>query len=384
MGDDKLKVMVVLGTRPEAIKLAPVILELRKRSETTPIIVATAQHREMLDQVLRQFDIQPDFDLNLMVPDQTLFHVTGKAIKGFEKVLKNAAPDIIIVQGDTTTSFIGALAGFYERIPVGHVEAGLRTGNKYFPFPEEINRKLVSVLADYHFAPTKKNRQNLLKEGIQSENIIITGNTVIDALLSTVKKDFKHEVLSSYVYDKLLLITAHRRENFGQPLEDICKAIRILAESHPRFLFVYPVHMNSNVQKPANTHLSNLSNVILLAPLDYRTFVNLMARADLILTDSGGIQEEAPSLGKPVLVLRNETERPEAVDAGTVKVVGTDKEKIISETVYLLTNPEAYERMARAHNPYGDGKASKRIVDFLIEEVSQIGKGNRYRLPRKF
>ena len=372
MGDDKLKVMVVLGTRPEAIKLAPVILELQKRSETKPIVVATAQHREMLDQVLRLFDIQPDFDLNLMVPDQTLFHVTGKAIKGFEKVLKNMAPDIIIVQGDTTTSFVGALAGFYKRIPVGHVEAGLRTGNKYFPFPEEINRKLVSVLTDYHFAPTKKNRKNLMKEGVPSENIIITGNTVIDALHITVKKDFKHEVLSSYVYDKLLLITAHRRENFGQPLEDICKSIRILAESHPHFLFVYPVHMNSNVQKPANTHLSNLSNVRLLAPLDYHTFVNIMARADLILTDSGGIQEEAPSLGKPVLVLRNETERPEAVDAGTVKVIGTDKKKIISETVFLLNNPEAYKRMARAHNPYGDGKASKRIVDFLIEEVFQV------------
>lgn len=360
--------MVILGTRPEAIKLAPVILELQKRPETVPIVVATAQHREMLDQVLDLFEICPDFDLNLMVPDQTLFHVTGKAINSFEKVLKETIPDIILVQGDTTTSFIGSLAGFYEKIPVGHVEAGLRTGNKYFPFPEEINRKLISVLTDYHFAPTERNRENLLREGVPPGKIIITGNTVIDALFMTVEHDFEHEVLTSREYDKFILITAHRRENFGQPLEDICKSIREMAQNHPRFLFVYPVHLNTNVKKPTKAYLGDLQNVRLLPPLDYRTFVNLMAKADLVLTDSGGIQEEAPSLGKPVLVLRNETERPEAVEAGTVKVIGTKKEKIVSETLFLLNNSDAYAKMARAHNPYGDGKASIRIVNFLLEK----------------
>jgi UDP-N-acetylglucosamine 2-epimerase (non-hydrolysing) len=361
--------MVILGTRPEAIKLAPVILELRKRPETSPIVVATAQHREMLDQVLHFFEIRPNFDLNLMVPDQSLFHLTGKAIKSFEEVLKGTVPDLILVQGDTTTSFVGALAGFYQKIAVGHVEAGLRTGNKYSPFPEEINRKLVSVLSDYHFAPTERNRQNLLTEGVSPENILVTGNTVIDALLMTVEKDFEHEVLTSSDYDRLILVTAHRRENFGRPLKNICESIREMAQSNPQFLFVYPVHLNVNVQEPANAILSDLPNVRLLPPLNYRTFVNLMAKADLILTDSGGIQEEAPSLGKPVLVLRNETERPEAVEAGMVKIVGTSKEKIISETLSLLTNSDAYERMTQGHNPYGDGKASIRIVDFLTERA---------------
>ena len=361
--------MVVLGTRPEAIKLAPVILELRQCLETTPIVVATAQHREMLDQVLSLFGIQPDYDLNLMVPDQTLFHVTGKAIKGFEKVLKETTPDLILVQGDTTTSFIGALAGFYEKIPVGHVEAGLRTGNKYSPFPEEINRKLISVLTDYHFAPTERNKQNLITEGINPEKIVVTGNTVIDALFMTIQKDFQHEVLTSSDYDRMILITAHRRENFGRPLKNICEAIRELAHGNPRLLFIYPVHLNKNVQKPVNTILGHIPNIRLLSPLEYHAFINLMAKADLILTDSGGIQEEAPSLGKPVLVLRDETERPEAVEAGTVKIVGTNKANIVSHTLELLNKAEAYEKMSRAHNPYGDGKSAKYIVNFLVKMV---------------
>ncbi len=360
--------MVIMGTRPEAIKLASVILELKKRTETTPVVVVTAQHREMLDQVLHIFDIRPDMDLNLMIPDQTLFDVTGNAIKSFEKVMDKTGPDIILVQGDTTTSFIGALAGFYKKIPIGHVEAGLRTGNKYFPFPEEINRKLVSVLADYHFAPTAGNQQNLIHEGIPSEKITITGNTVIDALLMTVKKPYDKQILIRSDHKKLILITAHRRENFGQPLNNICQSIRKMAEDNPHFHFVYPVHLNQNVQKPVYRYLANLPNVQLLPPLDYHAFVNLMSKADMILTDSGGIQEEAPSLGKPVLVLRNETERPEAVKAGTVKIVGTDQKTIISETLQLLNNPDAYLKMTQAKNPYGDGQASIRIVDVLIEK----------------
>ncbi|MBN2029250.1 UDP-N-acetylglucosamine 2-epimerase (non-hydrolyzing) [bacterium] len=361
--------MVILGTRPEAIKLAPVILELKERTETTPVVVATAQHREMLDQVLDIFHIRPDIDLDLMIPDQTLFDVTGNAIKSFEKVMQKTTPDVILVQGDTTTSFIGALAGFYNKIPIGHVEAGLRTGNKYFPFPEEINRKMVSVLTDYHFAPTAGNRQNLLNEGVSPDNIFITGNTVIDALLMTVKKPPKQEVVIRSDYQRLILITAHRRENFGQPMKNICQSIRQMAEDNPHFHFVYPVHLNQHVQKPVQRYLTNLPNVQLLSPLDYHTFVNLMSKADIILTDSGGIQEEGPSLGKPVLVLRNETERPEAVEAGTVKIVGTDRETIISETLRLLNYPDAYQKMAQAQNPYGDGKASKRIVDLLIEKL---------------
>lgn len=366
-----LKVMVILGTRPEAIKLAPMILELRKDPHTEPVVVVTAQHREMLDQVLKLFKINPDYDLDLMVPDQTLFHVTGKAIRGFENIFKNVKPDFVLVQGDTTTTFMGALAGFYMKIPIGHVEAGLRTGNKYSPFPEEINRKMVSVLTDYHFAPTEGNRQNLLSEGMLSENIFVTGNTVIDALLMTVEENFEHEVITGN-YDKLILVTAHRRENFGEPMKNIFQAIRQIAEDHPRFRFVYPVHLNNNVQKPAKEILGKLPNVKLLLPLEYFTFVNILARADLVLTDSGGIQEEAPSLGKPVLVLRNETERPEAVEAGTVKVVGTTRGKIIHETLFLLNDYHAYQSMARAHNPYGDGKASQKIVDCIRKKILKL------------
>lgn len=365
------KVLVILGTRPEAIKLAPVILELSKDPHTKPIVVATAQHREMLDQVLELFKITPDYDLDLMIPNQTLFHVTGKAIQGFEDVLKKVQPGLVLVQGDTTTTVMGALAGFYKKIPIGHVEAGLRTGNKYSPFPEEINRKMVSVLTDFHFAPTKGNKQNLLSEGVLPEKIFVTGNTVIDALLMTIQSDFTHEVFKGN-YEKLILVTAHRRENFGTPIRNIFKAIRYVAKNNPRFRFVYPVHLNNNVKKPALELLNELSNVKLLAPLEYYAFVNIMARADLILSDSGGIQEEAPSLGKPVLVLRNETERPEAVKAGTVKIVGTDTEKIVKETLFLLTNSDAYQHMAQAHNPYGDGKASQRILGCIRKNILNI------------
>lgn len=361
--------MVVMGTRPEAIKLAPVVLELKKQSDIQPVIVATAQHREMLDQVLAHFLIAPDMDLDLMIPDQTLFHLTGAAIHGFEAVFQKIRPDLILVQGDTTTSFIGALAGFYKKIRVGHVEAGLRTGNKYSPFPEEINRKLVSVLADYHFAPTPGNRKNLIAEGAAPENIIVTGNTVIDALHLTVDDNFTSEMLSSRDYDRFILITAHRRENFGKPLENICEAVRQMAMHHSDWIFMYPVHLNKNVQEPVRRILSGMHNVHLADPMDYYTFANYMAASDLILTDSGGIQEEAPSLAKPVLVLRDETERPEAVEAGTVKIIGTNLKTIISETEYLLKNKEAYEQMTRAHNPYGDGKASERIVTFIRNTI---------------
>ncbi|MFO7891786.1 MAG: UDP-N-acetylglucosamine 2-epimerase (non-hydrolyzing) [bacterium] len=366
-----IKVLVILGTRPEAIKLAPVILELRKNPHTEPVVVATAQHREMLDQVLALFDITPDYDLDLMIPNQTLFHVTGKAIQGFENIMKTVQPDFVLVQGDTTTTFIGALAGFYMKVPIGHVEAGLRTGNRYSPFPEEINRKMVSVLTNFHFAPTEANRQNLLSEGFLPENIFVTGNTVIDALLMTVQKDFTHQVLTGD-YDKLILVTAHRRENFGEPIKQIFQAIRHIAENNPRFRFVYPVHLNNNVQKPAEKILGKIPNVKLLPPLEYHTFANILARTDLILSDSGGIQEEAPSLGKPVLVLRNETERPEAVKAGTVKIVGTNKEKIVQETLFILNNKDAFQRMARAHNPYGDGKASQRILECIRKNISKL------------
>ncbi len=365
--------MVIMGTRPEAIKLAPVVLELTRRFQRNPIVVATAQHREMLDQVLTLFGIHPDYDLDLMVPDQSLFHVTGKAIQGFEDILSKTNPDLILVQGDTTTAFIGALAGFYRKIPIGHVEAGLRTGNKYSPFPEEVNRKLVSILADIHFAPTERNKRNLMSEGIPGEAIVVTGNTVIDALLMTASKPILQAPLDTSAYEKTILITAHRRENFGSPLQNICEAVREMARSHPAFLFVYAVHLNSNVQKPAKTILQGLPNVVLLPPLEYHPFVHLLAKADLILTDSGGIQEEAPSLGKPVLVLRNETERPEAVEAGTVKIIGTSKEAVVSETLDLLTHSTAYNRMACAHNPYGDGKASIRIVDYLIKHIPCAG-----------
>jgi UDP-N-acetylglucosamine 2-epimerase (non-hydrolysing) len=372
---DAGNVMVVVGTRPEAIKLAPVILELRKRPAFRTFVVATAQHREMLDQVLEIFQIRPDADLDLMTPNQTLFDVTGRAVKAFEAVLAEARPDCVLVQGDTTTAFVGALAAFYHRAAVGHVEAGLRTGDKYFPFPEEINRKLVTDIADFHFAPTESNRRNLLAEGVPDAAVAVTGNTVIDALLMTVEREFTPRGFDLPEHQGLILVTAHRRENFGEPLEAVFHAVRELAGLYPRHLFVYPVHMNRNVQKPANAILSGIPNVLLLPPLDYRTFSNLMAMSTLVLTDSGGIQEEAPALGKPVLVLRNETERPEAVEAGTVMLVGPDRDRIVKESRRLLDDRSAYDRMARAVNPYGDGRASARIADFLERRMERGWRG---------
>ncbi len=366
---DKINILICMGTRPEGIKLAPVVELLKNRSETFKFkICSTGQHKEMLDQVFRFFNIKPDYDLSLMTENQSLGYLSSRILTDMNKVLTDANPDVILIQGDTTTAFLTALSGFYKRIRVGHVEAGLRTYDKYNPFPEEINRRMVSVIADYHFAPTKGNRKNLLSEGISADKIFVTGNTVIDALLMTVENGFGHEVIAGD-YEKLILVTAHRRENFGEPLKNIFQAIRHMAEKYPRVRFVYPVHLNNNVQKPAVQILNNVPNVKLLPPLDYFTFVNILARTDLVLTDSGGIQEEAPALGIPVLVLRNETERPEAVEVGTVKIVGTVRDKIIQETLLLLKNNEAYQKMAQAINPYGDGKASQRILNCITNNI---------------
>jgi UDP-N-acetylglucosamine 2-epimerase (non-hydrolysing) len=361
------KIMTIFGTRPEAIKLAPVIRELKKYPDRFELVVAvTAQHREMLDQVLRLFQIVPDYDLDIMRPAQTPFAVTARSLTGLEPVLRKERPDLVLVQGDTTTVMAAALAAFYLKIPVGHVEAGLRTYDKFQPFPEEMNRRLVSHIADWHFAPTETARQNLLREGIVDERIFVTGNTVIDALLSVVKSDyvFSHPVLSliNFTAHRLILVTAHRRENWGEPLRNICRAIRQIVHSHPEVVVVFSVHMNPEVQQVARVELAGVERVQLLEPLDYEPFVQLMSKVYLILSDSGGIQEEAPSLGKPVLVLRNVTERPEGVAAGTLRVVGTETASIVAAADDLLTDQAAYARMAGARNPYGDGQASQRIV----------------------
>ena len=374
-----LKVLTVFGTRPEAIKMAPVVLALQNEAEIESIVCVTAQHRQMLDQVLNLFNIQPDYDLDLMAPNQDLFDITAKVLLGLRDVLKQAQPDIVLVHGDTTTCFAAGLASFYQNIKLGHVEAGLRTGNLRAPFPEEANRTLVGRLADFHFAPTESSRQNLLKEGVPEENIIVTGNTVIDALLivrdkvinkpaSDWQQKFGEDLYQKIISPerKLILITGHRRENFGQGFIDLCQAIKELAEKHPDWDLVYPVHLNPNVQKPVYEILNNLVNVHLIEPLDYEPFVWMMNQSDLILTDSGGIQEEGPSLGKPVLVMREVTERPEAVDAGTVLLVGTDKEKIVNGVEQVLSDESVYSRMSKAHNPYGDGKSCERIIKKLL------------------
>lgn len=359
-------VMVIMGTRPEAVKLAPVFLELKKHDRITPVLVASAQHRDMLDQVLSVFHLAPDFDLDVMIDDQTLYHVTAEAVRRLEAVFQAVTPDMVLVQGDTTTSLAGALAGFYEKTRIGHVEAGLRTGDKYAPFPEEINRRLVSVLADDHFAPTETNRQNLIREGVKPDTIIVTGNPVIDALLYTMEEDFASELLDSLAHCRVIMVTAHRRENFGEPIRSICEAIREMAAKDRNLHFLYPVHPHRYIREPVYHILGGMQNVHLLPPLDYRSFVNYLGRSYLVLTDSGGIQEEAPSLNKPVLVLRNQTERPEAVTAGAVKVIGTDRERIVTETLHLLNNPDVYGQMAGAPNPYGDGRASERIVRHIL------------------
>lgn len=370
MTNEKLKVMTVFGTRPEAIKMAPVVSELFRRSDKiSPIVTVTAQHREMLDQVLTLFKIKPDYDLNIMSQSQTLFDITCRVLYGLNEVLTKAQPDIILVHGDTTTTFAGALAAYYHQKAVGHVEAGLRTGNKYSPYPEEMNRKLTGALTDLHFSPTNTSKENLLREGVSAENIFVTGNTVIDALHQTVRDDFKfrNDLLEQIDYGKkIILVTTHRRENWGEPLRNVYKALKKLTEDFSDVEIIFPVHKNPKVRDVVNEELGGLEKVHLIDPLDYEPFANLMNRATLILTDSGGVQEEAPSLGKPVLVLRDTTERPEAVDAGTVKLIGTDFDKVYSTARLLLTDKNEYDKMAAAVNPYGDGKAAKRIVQAIL------------------
>jgi UDP-N-acetylglucosamine 2-epimerase (non-hydrolysing) len=363
------RVMFCFGTRPEAIKLAPVIRELgRYPREFQPVVLVTAQHRQMLDQVLRVFDIRPDYDLDVMRPGQSLADVTVGVLRGVERVLRRARPDMVMVQGDTTSALAAALAAFYERIPVGHVEAGLRTRDKYSPYPEEMNRRLVSSLADLHLAPTRAARENLLGEGVPKGRIHVTGNTVVDALkaIRASKAKWRVPVLDRIAPEqRVILVTAHRRESFGPGFERICRALRMIVERNPDVEVVYPVHLNPNVRKPVRATLGRTPRVHLIEPLEYLPFVRLMERAYVILTDSGGIQEEAPALGKPVLVMRDVTERPEAVIAGTAKLVGTDTEVIVSATERLLHSAAAYRKMARARNPFGDGRASRRIAAAL-------------------
>lgn len=371
------KALIVFGTRPEAIKMAPVVKRMWEHFDGEVRVCVTAQHRQMLDQVLNLFDIVPEYDLNLMKPGQDLTDITANVLVALRSVLEDFSPDVVIVHGDTTTTFAASLAAYYKRIPVAHVEAGLRTGKRYSPWPEEMNRKLTSAVASFHFAPTLNSRDNLLRESVEANRIFITGNTVIDALLDVVKKidddlELKTALEKRFNFlnpeKRTILITGHRRENFGRGFEEICKALASLAIRDDVEL-VYPVHLNPNVQEPVRRLLGDISNIHLIEPLDYLPFVYLMNRAYLIITDSGGIQEEAPSLGKPVLVIRETTERPEAVEAGTVKLVGTDAEKICRETNELLDNEAAYQRMAFAHNPYGDGYAANRIVDILNSET---------------
>ena len=363
MDKKKIKVMTVFGTRPEAIKMAPIVLELQKHADKiTPVVAVTAQHREMLDQVLNLFHITPDHDLDIMAQGQTLFDITTKAMKGLDAVLSEEKPDIVLVHGDTTTTFAGALAAYYHQTTVGHVEAGLRTHNKYSPFPEEMNRKLTGCISDLNFAPTQTSEQNLLAENVKPESIFVTGNTVIDALHHTVRSDFEFE-------DEMLrsiLVTTHRRENLGEPMRHVYKALRQLTEEFEDVEVVFPVHKNPKVREVVREELGGLEKVHLIDPLDYEPFANLMSRAHLILTDSGGVQEEAPALGKPVLVLRDTTERPEAVAAGTVKLIGTDRERVYQEAKTLLEDPAEYGRMAESVNPYGDGKASERIIQAIL------------------
>ncbi|WP_196593985.1 non-hydrolyzing UDP-N-acetylglucosamine 2-epimerase [Pectinatus sottacetonis] len=370
----KIKVMTVFGTRPEAIKMAPVILELAKHEEIEPVITVTAQHRDMLDQVLHLFSITPDYDLNIMASGQTLFDITSKAMKGLDKVFTQENPDLVLVHGDTTTTFAGALAAYYHEIAVGHVEAGLRTNNKYSPFPEEMNRKLTGALADLHFAPTQMAADNLMRENIPKNKIFITGNTVIDALHKTVCDDyqFSSKLLQNIDYKKkrVILVTTHRRENLGEPMRHVYKAMRQIVSEYQDVEIVFPVHKNPKVREVVNEELGNLPEVHLIDPLDYEPFANLMHRSYLILTDSGGIQEEAPSLGKPVLVLRDTTERPEAVRAGTIKLIGTQRDRVYKEIKELLDDKNEYIRMSSTSNPYGDGKASIRIVDAILSHYN--------------
>lgn len=373
------KVLLVFGTRPEAIKMAPLVKAFENEPSIDSKVCVTAQHREMLDQVLDMFDIKPDYDLNLMKPGQDLYDITANVLLGLKDVLRDFKPDLVLVHGDTTTTSASSLAAFYEKIKVGHVEAGLRTGDLYSPWPEEANRQITGVLANYHFAPTTTSQNNLLKENKDPKNIIVTGNTVIDALFLALDKIENNQSLKNSIIEtinkqytinetkKLILVTGHRRENFGQGFINICEALKTIALNNPDVDIVYPVHLNPNVQKPVKEILSDTPNVYLIDPLQYESFIYLMNKSYFIITDSGGVQEEAPSLGKPVLVMRDTTERPEAVEAGTVKLVGTNKESIINEAQKLIEDENEYNTMSKAHNPYGDGKACERIVNFIKE-----------------
>lgn len=364
----KIKVMTVFGTRPEAIKMAPLVKELKSREEIECIVCVTAQHRQMLDQVLEIFEIKPDYDLNIMEQGQTLSDITSKALKGLEEVISKEKPNIVLVHGDTTTTFAGALASFYTQTDIGHVEAGLRTWNKYSPYPEEMNRQMVGVLANMHFAPTENSKNNLLREGKKEETIFVTGNTAIDALATTVRKDYTNPVFDWLGNDRLILLTAHRRENLGDPMRHMFRAIRRIVNEFPDVKVVYPIHLNPKVREVADEILKGNERIKLIEPLEVIDFHNFIAKSNIILTDSGGIQEEAPSLGKPVLVLRDTTERPEGIAAGTLKLVGTDEETIYNETKKLLTNKDEYNKMSHASNPYGDGHASERIVNNIIKK----------------
>ncbi|WP_122790209.1 non-hydrolyzing UDP-N-acetylglucosamine 2-epimerase [Intestinibacillus sp. Marseille-P6563] len=379
---EKIKVMTVFGTRPEAIKMAPLVRALEQCENTESIVCVTAQHRQMLDQVLEIFKIKPDYDLDIMEPRQTLATITEKSLRGLDTVLDEAKPDIVLVHGDTSTTFAGALAAFYHKIPVGHVEAGLRTFDKYSPFPEEMNRKLTGQIAELHFAPTVRNESNLAAEGIR-DGVFVCGNTVVDAIHLTVRDDFafRDPALQSldFASNRVALVTAHRRENYGEPMENICRAIARLSEKYPDVHFVYPVHLSPYVRETAEKFLGGNERIHLIAPLAVDEMHNLMARCYLVMTDSGGLQEEAPGLGKPVLVLRRETERPEAIEAGTVKLAGVEEENIFAMACELFDNADAYAQMAHAVNPYGDGKTSQRIVQ-AIEQYF----GRRDDAPARF
>ena len=366
-----IKVMSVFGTRPEAIKMAPLVKELERRPEIQSIVCVTAQHREMLDQVLETFKIKPDYDLNMMKQGQTLIDITTGALTGVDAVIKEAKPDIVLVHGDTSTTFAGGLAAFYNQVAVGHVEAGLRTYNKYSPYPEEMNRQMVDCFTDMYFAPTNLSRDNLLKENVDDAKIYVTGNTAIDAMSTTVDENYTHPELEWLQGDKMILLTAHRRENLGEPMRNIFRGIRRVLDEVDGIKVIYPIHKNPLVRAAADEIFGDCDRVKLIEPLEVFDFHNFQNLAHIILTDSGGIQEEAPSLGKPVLVLRDTTERPEGIDAGTLKLVGTDSDVIYNETMRLLNDKEEYDRMSKASNPYGDGHASERIVDAIIEKFSK-------------
>ncbi|WP_289293179.1 non-hydrolyzing UDP-N-acetylglucosamine 2-epimerase [Romboutsia ilealis] len=377
----KIKVMTIFGTRPEAIKMAPLVKELESRDEIESLVCVTAQHREMLDQVLNTFDIIPEYDLNIMKAGQTLVDITTRALSSLDKVIKEVKPNIVLVHGDTTTTLAGSMAAFYNQVPVGHVEAGLRTYDKYSPYPEEVNRQITGIIADMHFAPTEVSKSNLVNEGKKEDNIYITGNTAIDALKTTVKENYTHEVIRNLGSDKIILLTAHRRENLGTNMKNMFKAIKRIVDEFEDVQVVYPIHLNPLVRETAKEIFNNNQRIHMIEPLEVLDFHNFLSKAHIIMTDSGGIQEEAPSLGKPVLVLRDTTERPEGVKAGTLKLAGTSEESIYEMTKELLENNKVYESMSRASNPYGDGNASKYIVDAIIQKFAR--KDNEFLLEGK-